>query len=69
MAKRRVRLTETQYGELVESRDWCARNDMSGLRDFYDDELAFLAGRYALPAGAIEYSRDRDEERPRRVQR
>ena len=65
MARRRVKLTQRQYQELTESRDWCARNGMIGLRDFYNDELALQAFRGALPDGAREYQVT-DEERPRR---
>ncbi len=67
MANRRIRLTQDQYTELTVSRDWCARNDMPGLRDFYDQELACQASRGALPAGAKEYrQQDEEDERPRR---
>ena len=65
MSHRRVKLTEGQYAELVESREWCAKRGLSGLRDFYDQELAFQASRRALPSGAREYQQE-DEERPRR---
>ena len=61
---KRVRLTQGQYSELTESRDWCARHGLEGLREFYDSELAFHADRRALPMGAREYHVD--EERPRR---
>ncbi len=66
MARRRVKLTDSQYGELVESREWCAKRGLTGFRDFYDEELGFLAGRRALPADAREYQQQ-DEEgvRPR----
>jgi hypothetical protein len=65
MSHRRVKLTESQYNELTESRDWCAKHGLTGLREFYDQELDFQAGRRALPDGAREYQRQ-DEERPRR---
>lgn len=65
MSHRRVKLTEHQYDELVQSRDWCARRGMNGLREFYDQELDFQASRRALPDGAREYQRQ-EEERPRR---
>jgi hypothetical protein len=58
MPRRRLRLTDAQYGELTGSRDWCARNGLFGLRDFYEQELAFQASRRALPDGAREYQRD-----------
>lgn len=64
---KRVRLTQTQYQELSESRDWCHRNGLEGLRRFYDEELAFQARRRALPPDAREYrEREAEEERPRR---
>lgn len=66
MANRRVKLTQGQYRELTESRDWCARNGMQGMRDFYDSELAFQASRRALPSGAREYQVAEDDDRPRR---
>lgn len=65
MSHRRVKLTESQYSELTQSRDWCAQRGLTGLREFYDQELAFQAGRRALPDGACEYQQQ-DEERPRR---
>lgn len=65
MANRRVRLTQEQYLELTQSRDWCARNGLLGLRDFYDEELAFQAYRRTLPHDAREYQQQ-DEERTRR---
>jgi hypothetical protein len=65
MSSKRIRLTQGQYASLTESRDWCAKNGLSGLRDFYDQELEFQAGRGALPPGAREYQRLEDE-RPRR---
>lgn len=64
MSKRRIRLTEKQYNELTESRDWCKLNGFSGLERWYNEELAFQAKRRALPAGAREYQVE-DEERPR----
>ena len=63
---KRLRLSQTQYQELVESRDWCHRNGLAGLQRFYDEELAFQAKRRALPADAREYHDREDEERPRR---
>lgn len=64
---RRMRLTQGQYAELVESRDWCQRNGMIGLQRFYDEELAYHASRRTLPPGAREYRDQEDEEeRPRR---
>lgn len=66
MARHRVKLTQKQYQELVESRDWCARNGMSGLRDFYNDELAFQAFRRALPEGAREYAQQETDQPVRR---
>lgn len=66
MANRRVRLTTSQYDELTKSREWCARNGLEGLREFYDQELAFQAGRRALPSGAREYQVPEEEDRPRR---
>lgn len=69
MASRRVRLSKGQYLELTQSRDWCARNDMTGLRDFYDQELAFHASRRALPLGSKEYQIEDDERAPRGPQR
>lgn len=65
MANRRIRLTQEQYGELTQSRDWCVRHGMSGLQEFYDQELAFQASRRALPEGAHEYKAI-DEEEARR---
>jgi len=63
---KRVKLTQKQYAELVESRDWCHRHGLTGLQRFYDEELAFQARRRTLPPDAREY-RDREEdERPRR---
>lgn len=62
---KRVRLTQDQYRELTESRDWCQRNGFAGLQRFYDEELAFQARRRALPPGAHEY-RDIEDDRPRR---
>lgn len=67
MANRRLKLTQGQYKELTQSRDWCARNGLLGLRDFYDSELAFHASRHALPNDAREYQQE--EEEPRRHDR
>lgn len=55
-------MTEKQYNELVASRDWCAQNGLPGMRDWYDQELAFQAGRRVLPSDAREYQ-VQDEER------
>lgn len=62
---KRIRLTQAQYCEITASRDWCRRNDFTGLAAFYDEELAFQARRRALPSGSPEYQ-EQDEERPRR---
>lgn len=59
------KMSDADYKELIQSRDWCARHDMNGLQEFYDQELAFQASRRALPDGAREYQRQ-EEERPRR---
>lgn len=62
--KKRVKLTQKQYDELVEAREWCKRQDFRGFVQWYDEELAFQARRRALPDGAREYMVE-DEERPR----
>jgi hypothetical protein len=48
---KRVRLTMKQYNELVDARDWCARKGFESLKQWYDEELAFIAYRRALPIG------------------
>lgn len=65
MARKRINLTQRQYNELVEARDWCKRNDHIGFVRFYDDLLEFQAYRRALPDGAREYAQAAEEERPR----
>lgn len=62
---KRVRLTQSQYQELTESRDWCHLNGLTGLQRFYDEELAFQASRRALPSDAKEYREREEDERPR----
>lgn len=52
---RTVNVSLDDYRELVESRDWCRRHGFEGMREWYDDHLAYLAFRGALPPGAIEY--------------
>ena len=61
---KRVRLTMKQYNELLESRDWCAKNGFEGFKRWYDEELTFQARRRALPIGV--QVMEQDEERPRR---
>lgn len=53
--KRRIKLTEKQYAELIESREWCRTQGMDGMVKWYGEELAFQARRGALPDGAVEY--------------
>lgn len=59
---KRINLTEKQYRELVESRDWCATHGLTGLKDWYDQELAFQASRRVLPPDAREYRNQQDED-------
>lgn len=63
---KRVRLTQDQYREILDSRDWCQLNGLSGLQRFYEEELAFQAKRRALPNDAREYQVREDDERSRR---
>lgn len=58
---RRVRLSSTEYAELLESHDWCARNGLTGLQRFYDELLTFHAKRRALPPEAYD-DREPEEE-------
>lgn len=53
-------ISNQDYRELVESRDWCRRRGFDGLRQWYDEKLAHLAYRRALPEGAIEYREESD---------
>ena len=61
---RRVRLTMEQYQELVDARDWSAKNGYDSFKRWYDEELAFQSRRRALPIG-VQVREDEIEERPR----
>lgn len=63
------RWTQKQYAEIIESRDWCVRNDMRALVEWYNEELANQARRRALPIGASEYRGAEDEGDDRRRNR
>jgi hypothetical protein len=59
---RRLRMSQKHYDELVESRDWCAKNGYVGFKAWYDDELAFQAWRRALPEG-VQLVHDAEQDR------
>lgn len=56
MAKRKIKLTKSQYTERVTARDWCKRHGFEGFARWYDEELFERAYSGRLPDGAIEYS-------------
>lgn len=47
--KKRLRLTENTYSELVEAWRWCQAKGFNGLAQWYDELLTFHAKRGALP--------------------
>lgn len=47
-------MTETDYNELRDARDWARLNGMPGLVTWYTEKLADQAKRRALPAGCPE---------------
>ena len=66
MAKKVVVLTDSEYWEIINSRDWCRRQGFVGLQRYYDEELTFQARRGALPPGAAEYREEPEVARLRR---
>ncbi len=59
---KRVRMSMKHYNELLESRDWCARNGYEGMKRWYDEELEFQTRRRALPLG-VQVMEDPGDER------
>lgn len=57
-----------EYEELVEARDWCAKNGFSGFQQYYNEMIGFQAKRRALPIG-IQREMEDDEEPERRGRR
>lgn len=66
---KRVRMTMVHYNELIEARDWCARNGYEGFKRWYDEELAFQSKRRALPIGIQPAEEEIDDRQPRRDER
>jgi len=62
MSKKRVRLTQKQYDELLESRDWAARNGMDGMAQWYNDTLNDHLRRRTLPVGVVPPGGDVDDD-------
>jgi hypothetical protein len=65
---KRVRLTQRQYRELIEARDWCARRGHEGFRVWYDELLSDHGYRRTLPVEVMEARavEEQDDHRGRR---
>lgn len=61
---KRVRLSMKAYNELLDSRNWCERKGYTSMKQWYDEELAMLEKRRALPVG-MQSEVEEVEERPR----
>lgn len=68
MSNKRLQLSVDHYNSLVESRDWCHKNGLEGMKRWYDEEIEFHRSRRALPGCAPEAQRvdDEDDRAPRR---
>ena len=59
----RVRLSEKEFDELLEARDFCAQNGWSGFGGFYDDLLDFHAYRRTIPRSRMEPEHEMERDR------
>lgn len=54
MSKNRVILTQKQYDEIIESRNWAKKNGFVGFSSYYDDYVEYMVRRKAFPASCSE---------------
>lgn len=60
MGKKRIRLTEGEYQELIDARAWARLGGLDGTVRYYDDLIEFHRQRRALPASAFQPTDDED---------
>ncbi len=63
---KRIKMSQGDYEELTNSRDWCKLNGYTGMVQWYSEELAFQAKRHALPFDAVELREEDDRDFRRR---
>jgi hypothetical protein len=50
---RRLKMSPEDYREIIESRDWCAKNGCDGMVRWYGEYLDFHMKRRTLPPEAL----------------
>lgn len=63
---KKIRLTQKQYKELTDARDWAVMNGFTegndgGMAGWYNRLLSYYAWRRVLPVGAVEYGVEEDD--------